>query len=179
MAVFAAVEPDSAKNCDLESNCVMRTKSFSLQNDVRITFLILLCIMFRTQAEEDYRPHPDSQPQEGVPKGTVEKFSFSDSKIFPGTVHDYWVYVPAQYEADKPACVHVNQDGIQNNAPVVFDNLIAKKYMPVTIGVFVSPGVVKAANSNVLERFNRRYEYSRFSGDYVLFLIDTIVLEDE
>ncbi len=25
------------------------------------------------------------------------------SKIFPGTVRDYWVYAPAQYRPEKPA----------------------------------------------------------------------------
>ena len=107
-------------------------------------------------AADDYVPGPDSKPQPGVPKGEVLKFEFTKSKIFPGTVRDYWVYVPAQYSPDKPACVHVNQDGIQNQAPVVFDNLIAKKEMPVTIGVFVMHGRVPARDgTTALDRFNR------------------------
>ncbi|HVK01852.1 MAG TPA: hypothetical protein VM490_00105, partial [Armatimonadaceae bacterium] len=56
-----------------------------------------------------YAPGPDSQAQPGVPKGEVLKFSFEDSKVFPGTYRDYWVYVPAQYSPDKPACVYINQ----------------------------------------------------------------------
>ena len=83
--------------------------------------------------------------QEPVPKGEVTKYTFDQSKIFPGTVRDYWVYVPKQYDPAKPACVHVNQDGVQFNAPAVFDQLIASKEMPVTIGVFVMHGRVKAA----------------------------------
>ena len=75
-----------------------------------------------------------------MPKGEVKQYSFAGSKIFPGTVRDYWVYVPAQYDASKPACLYVNQDGIQWNAPAVFDELIARREMPVTIGVFVTPG---------------------------------------
>ena len=107
-----------------------------------------------------YVPGPDSKPQPGVPKGEVIKLEFKGSKIFPGTVRDYWIYVPAQYSPDKPACVHVNQDGIQNQAPVVFDNLIAKKEMPVTIGVFVMHGRVPARDgSTALDRFNRSVEY--------------------
>src|SRR5205085_10415241 len=81
-----------------------------------------------------------------VPKGEVLHFTFDRSKIFPGTTRDVWVYVPAQYTADKPACLYVNQDGIQSNAPAVFDTLIAEKSMPVTIGVFVMHGRVKAAD---------------------------------
>ena len=41
---------------------------------------------------------------------------------------------------EKPACVYVNQDGIQWKAPTVFDNLIYHNEMPVTIGVFITPG---------------------------------------
>lgn len=48
-----------------------------------------------------------------APKGEVLKFSFENSKVYPGTYRDYWVYVPAQYDGKTPACVYVNQDGIQ------------------------------------------------------------------
>src|SRR6266436_367790 len=74
---------------------------------------------------------------EPTPKGEVTKYTFDQSKTFPGTVRDYWVYVPKQYDPAKPACVYVNQDGVQWKAPAVFDELIHKKEMPVTIGVFV------------------------------------------
>src|SRR6187551_2542399 len=83
--------------------------------------------------------HPDDAP----PKGEVTKYSFDQSKIFPGTVRDYWVYVPKQYDPAKPACLFVCQDGIQYNAPAVLDQLIAAGEMPVTIGVFVMHGRVK------------------------------------
>src|SRR5262245_20281794 len=83
---------------------------------------------------------------EDVPKGEVTKYTFDQSKIFPGTTRDYWVYVPKQYDPAKPAYVHVNQDGVQFNAPAVFDQLTAAKEMPVTIGVFIMHGRVKAAN---------------------------------
>src|SRR4051812_47573682 len=75
-----------------------------------------------------------------VPKGEVAKYPFDQSKIFPGTTRDYWVYVPKQYDPATPACVFVCQDGVQYKAPEVFDQLIAKKEMPVTIGVFVMHG---------------------------------------
>src|SRR5580704_11252506 len=98
--------------------------------------------------------------QEGlIPRGETLKYTFEQSKIFPGTVRDYWIYVPKQYDPAKPACVHVNQDGIQFKAPAVFDELIAKKEMPIVIGVFVSPGRLKAASDQALDRFNRSYEY--------------------
>lgn len=51
------------------------------------------------------------QAQE-FPKGEVLKFSFDTSTIYPGSVRDYWIYVPKQFDGKTPACVHVNQDGI-------------------------------------------------------------------
>src|ERR1700722_7991837 len=114
----------------------------------------------------------DAQP--AVPKGEVTKHTFNQSKVFPGTVRDYWVYVPKQYDPAKPACVYVNQDGVQFNAPTVFDDLIHKKEMPVTIGVFVTPGRVKAPSDKALDRFNRSYEYDGLGDDYVRFLLDEL-----
>lgn len=135
-----------------------------------------LAFTFATRAADDYVPGPDSKPQDGVPKGEVVKYSFDQSKIFPGTTRDYWVYVPKQYDPAKPACVWVNQDGIQNQAPVVFDNLIHKKEMPVTIGVFIMHGRVKAANTNAaLDRFNRSYEYDGLGDNYARFVLEEIL----
>lgn len=111
-----------------------------------------------TQTTDEDRLGPDSQPQPGVPKGELLKLGFDRSKIFPGTCRDYWVYAPAQCTPDKPACLYVNQDGVQWQEPTVFDNLIHKKAMPVTIGVFVMHGRVPAADGNAaLDRFNRSY----------------------
>ena len=148
-------------------------------------FLPLLPFFFAAvvalgQTTEDYPVTPDSKPQPGVPKGEVLKFTFENSKIFPGTWREYWVYVPAQYTPDKPACVYVNQDGIQYEAPTVFDNLIHKKEMPVTIGVFVMHGRVKAADSNTaLDRFNRSYEYDGLGDNYVRFLLEELLPDVE
>jgi sugar lactone lactonase YvrE/enterochelin esterase-like enzyme len=114
-----------------------------------------------------------------VPKGEVTKYTFDHSKIFPGTVRDYWVYVPKQYDPTKPACLWVNQDGIQFKAPQVFDELIARKEMPVVIGVFVRPGVVKARSGQALDRFNRSYEYDGLGDAYARFLLDELLPEVE
>ena len=48
--------------------------------------------------------------------GDVIHFKFESSKIFPGTNRDVWVYVPKQHDGKTPACVHVNQDGVQFGA---------------------------------------------------------------
>jgi enterochelin esterase-like enzyme len=142
--------------------------------------LFALLITGFASAADDYVPGPDSLPQPGVPKGEVLKFEFTGSQIFPGTVRDYWVYIPAQYDAKKAACVHVNQDGIQWQAPVVFDNLIAKKEMPITIGVFVMHGRVPARDGEAaLDRYNRAVEYDGMGDKYARFLIKELLPEVE
>ncbi|MVM29952.1 gluconolactonase [Spirosoma sp. HMF4905] len=143
--------------------------------------LSLLCLFtflslrVYSQPTESYPVHPDAQVKEGVPKGEVLKFTFDNSKIFPGTWREYWVYIPAQYQPSQPACVYVNQDGIQWQAPTVFDNLIHKKEMPVTIGIFVMHGRVKAANPDAaLDRFNRSFEYDGLGDNYARFLLEEL-----
>jgi gluconolactonase len=129
---------------------------------------------------EKYDVDSASVEQTGVPKGEVLKFTFEKSKIFPGTWREYWVYVPAQYRPEKPACVYVNQDGIQWKAPTVFDNLIYHNEMPVTIGVFVTPGRVVAANAETAnDRFNRSFEYDGLGDAYVRFILEEILPEVE
>ena len=112
--------------------------------------LLFLTMAFTAVAADDYVPGPDSQPQPGVPTGEVAKYTFDQSKIFPGTTRDYWIYVPKQYDASKPAPIMVFQDGIIYNAPIVFDNLINKHEIPPLIGIFVMHGRVKAASTNAL-----------------------------
>ena len=127
-------------------------------------------------AVDEYPPHRDSMVQTGVPKGELIKFEFAASKIFPGTTRDVTIYVPRQYDGTKPACVYVNQDGVQWNAPVVFDNLIARGDLPVIIGVFVRPGVMKALTpATALDRFNRSYEYDGLGDGYARFLLDELL----
>src|SRR6218665_3584540 len=149
----------------------------------KLLFTLLACWQvnaFAQTPEEKYAEDPASIEQAGVPKGEVLKFEFADSKIFPGTWREYWVYIPAQYTPDKPACVYVNQDGIQWKAPTVFDNLIHKKEIPVTIGVFVMHGRVKAANGETaLDRFNRSYEYDGLGDNYARFILEELLPEVE
>ena len=113
------------------------------------------------------------------PKGTVTKYSFAESKIFPGTVRDYFVYVPKQYDPSQPACVHVNQDGVQFKAPEVFDQLIDAREMPVTIGVFIAPGQVKPGDPEAMARFNRSFEYDGLGDAYARFLLDELLPDVE
>src|SRR5262249_28188103 len=126
----------------------------------------------------------DSKRQPGVPQGKVSQFTWAKSKIFPGTTRNYWVYVPAQYDGVKSACVMVFFDGngYQSESgawrvPVVFDNLIHQHAMPVTIGIFVDPGVLPAASPEQQSRFNRSYEYDALGDRNARFLIEEILPE--
>jgi gluconolactonase len=120
-------------------------------------------------------PGPDSKVQPGTPTGEVIKGEFAESKVYPGTWREYWVYIPKQLDRSKPAPVMVFQDGIQYNAPVVFDNLIHQKALPPIVGVFVMHGRVKAPSADALDRMNRSFEYDAVSGDYARFLVDEML----
>ncbi len=127
-------------------------------------------------AEPQYPRHLDSVEQPGVPKGELIRFEFAASKIYPGTTREVTLYVPKQYDPAKPACVYVNQDGVQWNAPTVFDNLIARGELPVIVGVFVRPGILKAPNAETaLDRFNRSYEYDGLGDAYARFLLEEVL----
>ncbi len=130
---------------------------------------------------------PDSEIHKDVPRGKIEgPFEFK-SHVLANTVRKYWVYVPEQYKADKPACVLVFQDGARAinprgvlRVPIVMDNLIHKKEMPVTIGIFITPGQrgetfpdsIGTGNPN-----NRSVEYDSLGDAYARFLCDELLPE--
>ena len=146
-----------------------------------LTILMLLTLTnVVAQQRDHYRVafDPATVRNEEVAAGEVLKRSFNTSEIYPMTSRDYWIYIPAAYDASKPACLFVCLDGITYNAPTVFDNLIATGQMPVTIGVFVSPGVVRDADGGVI-RYNRSNEFDRTDGTFARFLIEELLPEVE
>ena len=149
------------------------------RNFLPLATLVLALAVPSARAAEPYKPGPDSLPQEGVPRGEVTKYSWTNSAVYPGTVRDYWIYVPKQYDVARPACLMVFQDGgsyVGTNGdfrvPTVFDNLIHRKEMPVTIGVFINPGNVPPAEAGGKGRSNRSFEYDSLGDAYARFLID-------
>ncbi len=127
-----------------------------------------------------YPKDPDSVVKPDVPHGMVTKMPPWESKIYAGTTRDWWVYVPAQYTPDKPACVMICQDGssyLKDFTPV-FDNLIAEKAMPVTVGIFINPGTFPSPNGG-RGRSNRSIEYDTVSDKYARFLLEEILPEVE
>jgi len=150
-----------------------------MKNSCLFVFILLRATVFAQAPAVKYPVDSASVEHAGVPKGEVLKFTFDHSTIFPGTTRDYWIYIPAQYKPDKPACVYVNQDGIQWKAPTVFDNLIDKKEMPVTIGVFVTPGKVPGNGAESADRFNRSFEYDGLGNAYAKFILNELLPEVE
>jgi enterochelin esterase family protein len=137
--------------------------------------LVLLVTPWSLQAADDYRLGPDSQEQSGVPKGKITHHQWT-STVFAGTVRNYWVYIPAEYDG-RPACVMIFQDGAAYvdkkgsfRVPIVFDNLIYKKQMPVTIGLFINPGSFAAKAPGQKPASNRSFEYDTLSDQYARFL---------
>jgi enterochelin esterase family protein len=123
--------------------------------------------------------HPDRVVQPNVPQGKITSGKFAESKLYPGTTRDYSVYVPAQYKPEEPAALMVFMDGngYANpkggfRVPVVFDNLIHKKEMPVTIAVFVNPGSIPATMPGAAGRSTRSYEYDSMGDRNANFLVN-------
>lgn len=115
------------------------------------------------------------------PEGKVEgPFSWT-SQIYPGTERDYYLYVPAQYNASRPAGVIIVQDGLGRakgwGMIRAMDSLIARKEMPVVIGIFIDHGKVPAADPEMYPRFNRSFEYDARGDRYARFLIEEILPE--
>ncbi|MEZ0217158.1 MAG: alpha/beta hydrolase [Rariglobus sp.] len=140
--------------------------------------------------DEQYVLGPDSQPQANVPHGTVTEFALADSKTYPGFARKWWLYVPAQYDGHTPVALMVFQDGggyVKADGawrvPVVLDNLIAQKKLPVMAAIFVNPGEAPAPAGTLDKdkkpavRKNRSVEYDTLSAAYATFLLEEILPE--
>ena len=120
---------------------------------------------------------PECYAQDGVPQGTLSEKLVHSSKIYPEMKSDYWIYVPAQYDAKTPAALMVWQDG-QNHIERegrartlnVVDNLIHQKKIPVMVHVFISPGIAG-------EQRMRSIQYDTVDDTYARFLRDELLPE--
>jgi enterochelin esterase-like enzyme len=107
------------------------------------------------------------------------------SRIFSGTVRQYWIFVPAQYDPATAAHVLVFQDGQRATHPQgplrvqhVMDRLIAAGEMPVTVGIFITPGNTSERYPPDLGQGNpnhRAEEYDAMDDRYARFLIDELL----
>ena len=148
--------------------------------------LALFCVSASTVlAADEFVASPDHQRKPGVPEGKVIARPKWKSEIFPGTERDWWIYVPAQYDGKKPANIMVFQDGHDYvkptgnwRVPIVFDNLISKGEMPVTIAILINPGHNGSYKPKSPWRVsNRSFEYDTLSDQYARFLLEEILPE--
>ena len=149
---------------------------------IRNLLSLLVMLTVAGNAADDYQLGPDSQRKKDVPLGKLTKHKFIESKVYPGTERDYWIYVPAQYDGSKPACLMVFQDGQwyqdlrgHSRVPIVMDNLIQKGEIPLTIGLFINPGVIPAGKPGGKPRRNRSFEYDTLSDQYARFLLEDML----
>ena len=139
---------------------------------------LLLFIALSISAQQAYNVRAPFDPatvkMEESMRGEVMKLTLDESHLYPGTEREILVYVPQQYTGEHPACLLVCMDGILYDATTVMDNLIASGEMPVTIGVFIQPGVVHDEEGDVV-RYNRCKEFDSTDDLFVTF-IETEVL---
>lgn len=151
-----------------------------------VVFACLAVGSGRSAAADVFKPTADHEVQPGVPQGTVKSMPAWTSKLFPDTTRAWFIYVPAQYKPDGSAALMVFQDG-QNyinprgnwRVPILFDNLIAKGEMPVTLAVFVNPGhdPSKGQPKSATAGSNRSLEYNSPGDRYTRFILEEIVPE--
>ena len=138
-----------------------------------LSILFVLYLALSTYAQQAYNVRAPFDPatvkMEESMRGEILKFTFNDSQIYPGTEREVLVYVPQQYKSNAPACLLVCMDGILYDATTVMDNLIASGEMPVTIGVFIQPGVVFDEEGAVV-RYNRCKEFDSTDDNFATFI---------
>lgn len=124
-------------------------------------FVILLILIFvaATQSSARYIEIADS---------------LTESAVYPGTVHTFTVTIPDAYDGSTPAALFLALDGITCNAPAVIDSLSTAGVMPVTIGVYLQPGIIRDSDGRVI-RYNRSNEFDATDRRFADFL-DTELL---
>ncbi len=156
-----------------------RVDLWTLQpNDPHLQWFIIPLagsVLHQETPKEAASYEPPAIKSEDVPKGSVKQFTFQQSAIFPGTTREVTVFIPAQYDASKPACVYVKTDGYNPREKELMEVMIATKEMPVTVGVFVRPGEVPAPMKGTTGRRNRDFEYDGINDNNVRFLVEELL----
>ena len=124
-----------------------------------------------------YPKDPAFAPLQKSDMGETINFTMENSKIYVGTSREITVYVPKEYTGKEPACLLVCLDGVLFNAITVMQNLISSGEMPVTIGLFVQPGVIYACSGaqKRVQRYNRSNEFDRVDGTFARFLEEEVL----
>jgi len=163
--------------------------SMSASRTCFLSILLVPAMLSAAALDNVYKLGPDSDQQPGVPPGKIIGPATLASNVYPGTTRNYWMYVPAQYKAAQPACLMIFQDGHaflnlkgDYRVPKVFDNLIYRREMPVTIAVFINPGHTasqkEASDSDWGDgTTNRRVEYNALDDKYSKLIVDELLPE--
>lgn len=124
-----------------------------------------------------YPKDPAFAPLQKSDMGETITFTMENSKIYAGTSREITVYVPKEYTGKEPACLLVCLDGVLFNAITAMQNLIRSGEMPVTIGLFVQPGVIYARSGaqKRVQRYNRSNEFDRVDGTFARFLEEEVL----
>jgi enterochelin esterase family protein len=124
-----------------------------------------------------YELGPDSLIRRGVPKGKVIGPVALPSEAYPGVAHDYWVYVPAQYDGKTEVSLMVFNDGATYVQPDgyyravnVLDNLIYRGELPPMIAAFIDPGKFTSNGAS-----NRQAEYDPPDARYSRVIVDELL----
>jgi len=150
---------------------------------------VFLAIAVAHGQNEDafYKLGPDSLVMKGVPQGKPVGPHTLACQVFPGTSHTYSVYVPAQYDASKPASLMIFQDGhafFDPNGSIraqnVLNNLIYRRELPVMIAVFINPGRRPEQPEPPMDGWgdrntNRPTEYNSLDDRYARVICDELL----
>jgi enterochelin esterase-like enzyme len=147
-----------------------------------LLLFVLLAGCDVVEPDDQYQLGPDSQIQLGVSQGTVREVTLPPSKIYPGYLHQTWLYIPAQYSGQAPIALMVFQDGgtfVSRDGPwrvpTVLDNLIQRNELPMMAAVFVESG--RSESTDGLASEQRSLEYDTLSGQYAQFLLTEVLPE--
>ena len=131
-----------------------------------------------------YHPCPEAYPTPETPAGEVKSFKdWAGSAIFPDTLRDVRVYVPAGFDRTSAARLLVFNDGgfyLPRGGAVraaqVLDCLHATGEIVPTIAVFVDPGRPRGAErGDGPATVQRSVEYDSITDHYGRFLIEELL----
>ncbi|MEM7077589.1 MAG: alpha/beta hydrolase-fold protein [Pseudomonadota bacterium] len=142
-----------------------------------------------TPQDAIYHPCPEAFPDAEVARGEVTKYAdWRDSTLYPDTVRDMFVYLPANRAADTPLNLLICNDGVGYltrqgaiRAGNVLDSLHASGEIEPTAAIFVNPGRPPGAapmggtTDYDAAATQRSIEYDTMTPAYGEFLLQDVI----
>jgi enterochelin esterase-like enzyme len=134
--------------------------------------------------DANYNPCPEAYPSPETPGGEVKSYKdWAESTIFPNTLRDIRVYLPANFDRAAPARLIVFNDGAfylprtgAVRAVQVLDSLHASGQIEPTVAVFVDPGrPTGSERGDGPATEQRSIEYDSITDAYGRFLIEELL----